>query len=344
MAGTFTSADGVDLLLDAGLERRLAGPDSVDIRSGPDQPWSRRKVLRLGHSPSPSEVSRDLRNAEIQGFAGIYYVILSAGDALSAIVKTNDRISYGALGDEAVALAGRVYRTGLPTAATATSGKPGRPAWGRYAIMRLLALSPEPLRQADIARRIGVSEAAVSIGIKRLSGRLQSVTSAWRAVDRGALWDDFLTEYPGPRGLATYWLALDEPVTQLARAQRASQAAGEPFPLVSGDFAADYYAAWRRPTKLIAYVSRELPLQQHGFAPVRAADASLELRIPADPTIAAMAGRWETSGVDHDSDHLPHTLVDPLIAAWDMTRTTASDVKEAVDRLRTRSLDSARWW
>jgi hypothetical protein len=161
-----------------------------------------------------------------------------------------------------------------------------------------------------------------------------------------------MAEYPGPGGLATYWLGIDEPAHQLKRARQAfhSQAAhpqttdGSPPPLLSADLACDYYAPWRKPTKIVLYGTTIHSLRDSGFAEVRSAEASLELRVCKDPTISAMAGHWETSGIDHASAFVENELVDPLLAAWDMKRTLGTDVPEALEKVRSRALRMAKWY
>ena len=133
---------------------------------------------------------------------------------------------------------------------------------------------------------------------------------------------------------ASYWLAIDDPTSQLARARHAAQ---KDTPLVSGDLAADYYAPRRRPSRGVLYVSSMRSLEESGFAEVRANEASLEIRVAADPTIVPMAHYWDTSGT-HLPDGTNNDLVDPLLAAWDMSRTPGSDVVEALDKLRDRTL------
>jgi hypothetical protein len=147
-----------------------------------------------------------------------------------------------------------------------------------------------------------------------------------------------MADYCGPRGLASYFAATGEPAEQLVRVERVVRARLEEQLIVSGDFAADFYAPWRRPASIVGYVSTEPLLDQHGFAVVRAADATVELRIPRDPTIQAMSRTWVPS---RGSEGRRYS--DPLIAAWDLSRSRGGDVESAVAELRDRVMRETLW-
>src|SRR5258705_10173486 len=153
-------------------------------------------------------------------------------------------------------------------------------------MLRLFALGPvEAVSQSEIARRLGVSHVAVGKQLPLPGGLVEPVAGGWRVVDRGGCWDRFMVDYPGPRGLSTFWAATGELADQLDRLERVASERGEGAPAGSGDFAADFYAPWRRPSRVGAYRTQHPALQDHWFATVRAADASVELLTPRDPTI-----------------------------------------------------------
>lgn len=329
------SADGVELLLDAGLDRRIISSDEVEISAG-DNEWSRRQVLLLRHSPSPQEIARAIASIKPHR-DGLLFVVPRAGRALSAAAGSDHRIAYAAVDEGVVGFLGEVRRVGAeglnPPPVT------GRTSWTRFAMLRLFALMPvEPLTQSMIARAVGVSHVAVGKQLPLPGGLLEHGPKGWLAVDRGACWDRFMADYPGPRGLTTYWAAVGDVSEHLGRVERVMHEQGDAAPAVSGDFAADFYAPWRRPGRAVAYVTVQLPLQDHGFATVRAEDANIELRTPRDPTILAMARAHPSTG-----DGLPRRYVDPLIAAWDLHRSPGGDVESAVDQLRSRVLREPPW-
>jgi hypothetical protein len=135
--------------------------------------------------------------------------------------------------------------------------------------------------------------------------------------------------------MTTYWAATGDLAAQLERVERER---GDARPAVSGDFAADFYAPWRRPSRVVAYVTTQPPLEEHGFATVRSVDATVELRTPSDPTILVMSRAWSSA-----RDTTLRLYTDPLIAAWDLRRSPGGDVDSAVDQLRVRALREPLW-
>lgn len=329
------SAEGVELLLDVGLDRRVVGSRDVEIAAG-DGHWSRRRVLLLRHSPSPTELQRALITTAT-GDDGLYFVVGRAGTTLVDAARRDPRIAYGAVDDGVVSFLGELYRAEMERAHTRST--PGRTSWVRLAVLRLFALAPAvPLSQSAIARRIGASHVAVGKQITRLDELVDRTGAGWRATDRAGCWDRFMAEYPGPRGLRSYWAATDEVAGQLARIEHVLPDQSNASLTISGDFAADFYAPWRRPTRIVGYVTWQPPLEHHGFASVRGSEATVELRIAQDPTILHMACAWPTTAGGAE-----RRLVDPLIAAWDLSRTPGSDVEAAVQRLRDQALREPLW-
>jgi hypothetical protein len=330
------SAAGVELLLDVGLQRQITGSAEVDI-SLEGKRWSRRQVLLARHSPSPAELDRAVATAVKSRYDGVYFVVGTAGLALREAAQRDPRVAYAAVDRGVVSFLGEMYLAG--DGQPDTTERPGRVSWTRFAILRLFALRPQdPLTQSAIASRIGVSHVAVGKQIPALGGLIERVPRGWRPVDRAACWDSFMAEYPGPRGLASYFVATGEPADQLGRVERAVRARLEEQLIVSGDFAADFYAPWRRPTRLIGYVSAEPPLERYGLAAARAADATVELRVPRDPTIQVMSRIGVPGRGDAERCH-----ADPLIAAWDLSQSLGGDVEPAVAELRDRVMRETLW-
>ncbi|WP_426510031.1 hypothetical protein ACPPVO_04580 [Dactylosporangium sp. McL0621] len=329
------SGDGVELLLDAGLDRRVTGSAEVEIGTG-DGRWSRRQVMLLRHSPSPQEIDRAVA-ALRPHVDGLLFVVARAGRALHRAAERDHRVAYAAVDDAVVHFRGEAHRAGEPR--PAATAHPGRTSWTRPAMLRLFALSPvEPLSQSEIARRLGVSHVAVGKQLP-MPGELVARTPAgWQAVDRAGCWDRFMADYPGPRGLTTYWAATGDLPDQLERIERVAHDRGEARPAVSGDLAADLYAPWRRPNRAVAYVVDQPPLEEHGFATVRPADATVELCTPRDPTILAMSRERPAA-----RDGAPRRYTDPLIAAWDLRRSPGGDVEPALEQLRAHALRERLW-
>jgi hypothetical protein len=329
------SGDGIELLLDVGLDRRVTGSAEVEIGTGDGQ-WSRRQVLLLRHSPSPKEIDRAVA-ALRPHVDGLLFVVARAGRALDRAAGRDRRIAYAAVDDAVVCFQGELHRAGEDRPIAPTYA--GRTSWARLAMLRLFALGPvEPLSQSEIARRLGVSHVAVGKQLPLPDELVERTLVGWQVVDRAACWYRFMTEYPGPRGLTTYWAATGDPAAQLGRVERVAHERGDAPRAVSGDFAADFYAPWRRPTRAVLYVTSQPPLEQHGFAAVRSVDATVELRTPRDPTILTMSRDWPST-----RDRASRRYTDPLIAAWDLRRSPGGDVDSAIDQLRARALREPLW-
>ncbi len=90
----------------------------------------------------------------------------------------------------------------------------GKPAWGRWAILRTLALAGEPLTQLELGEAAGISQPAVAKNLKHLGPLVHRTPTGWSAADRNRVLDEWLAHYPGPRGATTYWYSLQSPADQ----------------------------------------------------------------------------------------------------------------------------------
>jgi hypothetical protein len=329
------AVDGVELLLDAGLDRRITDSAEIDVGTGNGR-WSRRQVMLLRHSPSPREIDRAV-TALRSHVDGLLFVVPRAGRALRRAAEDDHRIAYSAVDERIVCFQGETYQAGEQR-----SGRPlhpGRTSWTRLAMVRLFALSPaEPLSQSEIARQLGVSHVAVGKHLPLADELVKRTPAGWQVADRAGCWDRFMADYPGPRGLTTFWAATCDPAAQIHRIESMARERGDVLPAVSGDLAADLYAPWRRPSRVVAYVTSQPPLEEQGFAVVRPADATVELRTPRDPTVLTMSRELPAR-----REGSPRRYTDPLIAAWDLSRSSGGDVDSAVDQLRARALRERLW-
>ncbi|WP_238015573.1 hypothetical protein KZZ52_01820 [Dactylosporangium sp. AC04546] len=329
------TVDGVELLLDAGLDRRVVDSAEIEVGTG-DGRWSRRQVMLLRHSPSPREIDRAVRALRPR-VDGLLFVVPQAGRALKSAAERDHRVAYAAVDEAVVCFQGETYRAGEQR--PAVPAHPGRTSWTRLAMLRLFTLSPaKPLSQSEIARQLGVSHVAVGKQLPPLDELVARTPAGWQVVDRAGCWDRFMADYPGPRGLTTYWATTGDPATQLERIESVARDRGDVPPAVSGDLAADLYAPWRRPSRVVAYIVNQPSLEEHGFAVVRPTDATVELRTPRDPTVLTMSRTLPST-----RQGIPRRYTDPLIAAWDLRRSPGGDVDSAVDQLRARALRERLW-
>lgn len=323
------SASGIELLRDAGFDVRVVGHGDVEIAVD-GSPRLRYEVRGVNHSPSPAELDQAL-NALGAKEAGALFVVPRAGRALRARAA-DARIAYAAIVDGIVGLHGEEHHT-ASSKRTPRRRLP-RVSWVRFAVLRALALAPmRTWTQSELARCLRVSHVAVGKQLPSLGSLLERSADGWRAVDPQKCVDRFLSDYPGARGLATYWTATSNLSSQTQSAEQVAHEQGVTIAF-SGDIAADVYAPWRRPTRALGYVGAMPDLESHGFAQVRAADATLELRIPEDPTILPMSRAVSPSG---------GLLADPLITAWDLSRTRGGDVPDAVAHLASHATEDPLW-
>lgn len=204
----------------------------------------------------------------------------------------------------------------------------GRPPWVRWAVERILLLTTAPISQADLADLLRVSPQSVS---KALKGHQHAsrTEGGWVVHSRRDLLEQFMGEYPGPGGAATYWYGLDAPMQQARDARQLSNDMGVDC-LQTGDIAADHYSPWRMPVTATLYVRELLDFVPAGFASASRHESTLVATVPEDPTIWRTAVMFAGSTPD---------FVDPIVALHDVTHGEGTDAHEAADRLRAAILD-----
>ena len=323
---TETSASaGGDALTAAGLAVR--GDDAhhlvIEVTNGD---WRRYRVIeRRAQNPSPSELTRDVRALENDRSDGVLYVVRSASASLRNAAQRDGRVNFVSADDGSLTLAttarsiGPVNKAEMP--------KRGRVPWGRYAVLRILILAREPLTQQELGRRAGVTQAAASQALGHFGDRVAKRLGGWEARHRGELIGQFLSGYPGPRGISTYWAGFRETRDQALFVRDVVSGNRSVECRISGDVAADEYAPWRRPTRALLYCTRAVDLVAAELVPASRHESTLELRVPADQTVWTTAAHWASA-----SNGAGSALLDPLMALWDLAQNTGSDVPESVAR------------
>ncbi|BDB63543.1 hypothetical protein [Rhodococcus sp. RDE2] len=199
----------------------------------------------------------------------------------------------------------------------------GRRPWVRWALERLLLVTGVPVTQRELASMLEVSQQAVSLALRQCR-HVHRTADGWVAGSRADLLSEHLADYPGPGGATMYWYGLDPVVAQATAVVEFCSGQGAAV-LVSGDPAADVYAPWRLPTRAVLYTDQFVDLAPAGFAPATAAEHTLALRVPADPTL------WRTAAAAGE----PVLLADPVITVHDVLRGPGADVQEAAEHLLT---------
>ncbi|NQX29308.1 hypothetical protein HQQ81_18330 [Microbacteriaceae bacterium VKM Ac-2854] len=226
-----------------------------------------------------------------------------------------------AVDDEVAVVGGNRYSLAGTVAAPPSPHR--RIPWGRFALMRTLARTEIPRTQKQLAAESGVTQAAVSLELHRMAEAVRRTAGGWHSTDRRALWRRFLAEYPGPRGIVAHWYSVQPVIPQADAA-----ASVVPGARLSGDVAADLLAPWRIPRRAVVYGTAGVDLSRLSFAESSAAEATLDLVVPTDPTVVATARAWDPSG----------RVVDPLIAAWDVLHSGGADAAEAAAQIQQSAL------
>jgi len=207
----------------------------------------------------------------------------------------------------------------------------GRTPWGRWAMLRALALAPGPLTQQELADAAGISQPAVHKNLKSVLTFVHRDIKGWTAQDRSTLLTWWVANYPGPSGVSTYWYSLKTPIQQAEEAAAFAEEMGA-APLVSGDAAADIYAPWRLPGTAHLYLRQAVDFTDAGFIQATREEATLISTIPEDRTL------WPTAALSH-RDGRP--LADPLVTLRDVMHGGGADSSDAAEHLREAILTGA---
>ncbi|MGD8165927.1 hypothetical protein ACEXOS_001755 [Herbiconiux sp. P16] len=269
--------------------------------------------------PNPARVEHDLDRMKLtRDDLHVLYVVPHLTASLRATALRNRRVAVAAIDDDTVILDGTEWQRERPTPPTAAPR--GRRPWGRLALLRVLIRSDEPRSQTALAEEAGIAQQAVALALPKLAPLgVERRASGWAAVDPGALWDRFMTEYPGPGGLRRRWTGAASLDVQVERATELARAAGT-MTLLSGDLAADRQAPMRRPVTAILFASADIDLSSRSTL-VDDGDETLTVIVPADQTVFATARAWE--GQDA-------VLTDPVLTAWEVAHSRGADRDDAV--------------
>ena len=327
-----TASEGIDLLSVLGVRVLVKDAGAVTLTLNGRQTEARVHVRRS--SPSRWDIHRDVEDDRARNAAPgiLLYVIPKASARMVEVAQADSRIAIVSVHDRfAILERTRLEPSflGADSFAHEPAATRGRVAWGRFALMRVLLRTSHPRTQIGLAVECGVSQVAISNGLRALDTAVVRTQNGWCALRPETLWEQFLAEYPGPQGISSFWLGLDSIVRQ---AQTVRQVAPELDILVSGDPAGDQLAPWRVARRAVVYAHTGLDLAECGFSETSRENATLEYVVPADPTIWSTARAWTAAASSG--------MVDPVLVAWDVQRTGGPDAADAVERIRRQVLAS----
>lgn len=196
---------------------------------------------------------------------------------------------------------------------------------GTFAVLRRLLLQRR-WRQVELAAATGVTQARVSQILKLLKDEGIAIRDGdgWGVADWNRGLETWLSSYPGPRGVTTYWSGLDDVWTNTLTAL-----GGLPDEaVVSGDVAADLLAPWRQPRVATIYVPAMDSLARTGLVAVTAPDdGTVAVCVPADRSV------WPIEPIERTFRDRTLHVADPLQVLVDVAHETDADSPAEAERL-----------
>ncbi|GAB91010.1 hypothetical protein [Gordonia rhizosphera] len=297
------------ILMDAGVRVIGGSPKRIEY-------------LHDGHSVTAHIARYDALPRAIRRDAGpderLLVVCASASDRARTAALARPHTDLVIAEPREVVLSGHTYqRAERPSAIRPST------AYGRAAVERVVALSTQPMRQADIAAAAGVTQQAVS----KILARNGLTGDHLTAPERERVLDGWMEQYR-PTVEQTYWYGLESPADQVrAVVDYARELTAHTQ--IGGEVAADLTRPWRVPTRGLVYADELIDLMPIGLVAAGADDATLVLQVSEDRTVARTA-RWWTNHAGPFGEL--GDVVDPVIALWDLS--TGRDPGDgAVDEL-----------
>lgn len=332
-----------EALLDVGIEPLAVDADHIALRRGEAV---EHKVLVIASRPlNPSDVAELIGRHDEPGLL----VVPAASQETRGLAEA---AGWSWLVHDDAGVHGKILIGGERSVIRASvpredSGhrKRGQIPWGSLTVIRRLLERPAGT-QGMLAGLAGVSQPRVAqtLGVLADRGLVRRKQSGWAVSNIDGLLETWLSTYPGPGGITTYWYGLESPREQCFSAlEMIGRQAGPGTAVVSGDVAADLVAPWRIPARAVIYAREGYDLSALGLTPSGAQEATLEFIVPRDP------GVWPAQGLD-EGDVGAHMgaspLADSLQIFWDLRRAPGPDAIEAADRfwrvVRERSMRSHR--
>lgn len=202
---------------------------------------------------------------------------------------------------------------------------------GLRVVRILIANPPQPPRTSVIAQIAQVSTPRTSQVLHQLRTHgfaSKRADDSWE-IDRAALLDLFMADYPGPGGRHSWFYSLD-----VSAAARRIARLWENEPAISGDVAADFLVPHRRPSHLVAYLRLGTIDENDTMVAVSSeTEANISVTWPRDASVFP-AERLEPLAAE------PIVLADAVQVAWDLQQLGGEDRLDQLERLKTWILNS----
>lgn len=214
--------------------------------------------------------------------------------------------------DLSVSSTGELVLSGRTISAPAAAGVPsaaGVRSWRRLAAERVCVLTRERLRQSDIAAAVGVSQQAIF----KMTEKNYLPSTPMAEVPRQELLTRLSTASADTGLIETYWYGMDPIVEQVRHAIQLGAELTVRI-LAGGEVAADVLQPWRVPTHGLVYAEELVDMSDFDLVEAAAGEATLTVRVPADPTVWTTAAWWQRVS-DAQSDI---ATVDPVVALQDL--------------------------
>lgn len=289
-------------LAEAGIPVLTGDAHSITYRKG-DRAVTADLILAK-HVASPAVLARVHRRHGRRVIVACESITQNARSALLAHADVD--LSVASTGE--LVLSGTTYRA--PAAARPHRGA-GERSWRRRAAQRVYVLTRERLRQSDLVAALAVSQQAISKMVEK-----DPLPETPMPPDARRELLTKLASAPADDGIVeTYWYGIDPVPDQVRNASRLAAELTIQV-LVGGEVAADVLAPWRVPTRGLIYAEELIDLTDCGLVQATAEEATLTVRVPADPTVWTTAAWWNQVT---DVPHRDIITTDPVVVLQDMS-------------------------
>lgn len=290
-------------LVEAGIPVLTGDAHSITYRQGDRAVTA--EIILAKHVTSPTAVlARANRRPGRRVIVACESITPKARSALLADPDVD--LSIASTGE--LVLSGRTYHAPVIARPHHAAGERN---WRRRAAERVCVLTRERLRQNDLAPALAVSQQAIS---KMVEKNPLPETPMHQHARRKLL--TALASAPADDGIVeTYWYGMD-PVPEQVRSASRLGAELTIRVLVSGEVAADALAPWRVPSHGLIYAEELIDLTDLGLVQATAEEATLTVRVPADPTVWTTAAWWNQVADVQDPGIL---TADPVVVLQDMS-------------------------